>query len=240
MANALWILCGRDDLEFIDFYNKRGKIFSDDGEKLYGAYGSRLFSGCTIDQLNDGIIARLKKDAFSRRTVATVFQPRDTTSHSKDIPCLLNVQFLFDCKQLNMITTMRSQSACGVMPYDLFALTFLHEAVALACGMKMGFYQHNCGSFHYYEEEEPFVETILKEPARPDKENVKVPTMPHNFFTTLLSAMEIEQDMRQRRWSSFDRMEEYWRNVLAILGAQTYGVDRMRPYLGMYYFHALK
>src|SRR5258708_1711186 len=43
VANALWMLAGRDDLEFIQYYNQRGKDFSDDGVTLYGAHGARLF-----------------------------------------------------------------------------------------------------------------------------------------------------------------------------------------------------
>lgn len=58
---------------------------------------------------------------------------------------------------------MRSQSALMVMPYDLFLLTMLHEAMAVRLGVGLGYYHHFCGSLHYYEDEEELVDAVLRE-----------------------------------------------------------------------------
>ncbi len=51
------------------------------------------------------------------------------------------------------------------LPYDVFAFSFLQEALAVELGMRVGHYHHNTGSFHYYLEEEPLVRELLGIPA---------------------------------------------------------------------------
>ena len=42
LAESIWVLSGRNDLEFIEIFNSRFKEFSDDGKTLHGAYGKRM------------------------------------------------------------------------------------------------------------------------------------------------------------------------------------------------------
>ena len=246
MANALWITGGRNDLDFIEYYNARGKNFSNDGETLYGAYGSRLASGCTINQIDSGIIDRLKKDPFTRRAFATIVQPRDTTSHSRDIPCLLSVQFHRTKDGLDMISTMRSQSAAMVMPYDIFALTFFHEVIATLLGAPLGIYHHNSGSFHYYMEEEPVVDEIMK--GQRFGKSVPLETIPilptEDIWGRLYRVMELETYIRAGTLTPAELQKEplpiYWKGILFLLGVQTWGKrDDVLAHVPEYYRAAL-
>ena len=231
VANALWILSGRDDLDFIAHYNARGKNFSDDGLSLYGAYGRRLFHGCRINQVAK-VIDRLKLDAMSRRAVAVVAQPRDASSNSRDIPCLLSVQFLYRAGRLDMVSHMRSQSACMVMPYDLFALMFLHEAVCTELGMQAGVYRHMATSFHYYLDEEEAVYKVLNEPVtniQQAERNVTPPRMDEQSspFTDVEEVLKIANNIRLEGMLPQDiehaSVSEYWKGILFLLGLQSWG-----------------
>jgi hypothetical protein len=47
IAETMWVLSGRDDVEWLSHYLKRAKDFSDDGEVWRAAYGPRLRLGGT-------------------------------------------------------------------------------------------------------------------------------------------------------------------------------------------------
>ncbi len=49
LGEALWYFSGSDELEFIRYYIKQYRRYSDDGRTLYGAYGPRLFGPESCD-----------------------------------------------------------------------------------------------------------------------------------------------------------------------------------------------
>ena len=231
VANALWILSGRDDVDFIAYYNQIGKKFSDDGLTLYGAYGRRLFHGCRINQVAK-VIERLKLDPSSRRAIAVVAQPRDASSNSRDVPCLMSVQFLFRLGRLDMVSHMRSQSACMVMPYDLFALMFLHEAVCMELNILPGVYRHVATSFHYYLDEEEIVRKVVNENMKmvqEDMSNTFPPRMDvqSSPFEDVVEVLKIADSIRLDGMLPKDiegaKVSEYWKGILFLLGLQTWG-----------------
>jgi thymidylate synthase len=50
------------------------------------------------------------------------------------------LHFLARGGRLDCVTHMRSQSAFKILPSDIFVLTMLHEAVAVAAGVELGRY----------------------------------------------------------------------------------------------------
>ncbi len=70
MAEAAWILSGTDSATLIGQYNRRMMLFSDDGEKLWGAYGPRL-----MGQLNH-VLSVLRRDTDSRQAITTTWRPQ--------------------------------------------------------------------------------------------------------------------------------------------------------------------
>lgn len=169
IANVLWCFMGNDELEFINYYNDKGAKFSDDGKSLHGAHGKRLMNSenGSLNFIKEAI-KKLQIDKNSRRAVALCFYPEDIVAESKDIPCIISMQFLVRNNELNCIVNMRSQSAIFMMPYDVFLFTFLQEYVAHKLQIKVGKYYHNCASFHYYLDEELLLEKILKEQDNKD------------------------------------------------------------------------
>ena len=111
--------------------------------------------------------------------VIQVFNPFDLEGKSRDCPCLVSLQFILREGVLHSIGHMRSQSALMVMPYDLFLLTMLHEAMAMRLGVGLGCYHHFCGSLHYYEDEAELVDAVLhKYRAAPPEMPPMIPLSP--------------------------------------------------------------
>lgn len=160
LGNFLYIAQQSNKLEVIKYYNPRGVNFSDDGETLRGGYGKRIFDIDGVNQWNQ-VIKELKIDPDSRRAIITIHLPKYDWAGSLDTPCTASFQVFIRDGKLNMINTMRSQSAAFVMPYDIFLMTMLQELMANELGVKLGYYHHFCGSIHYFSNETSMVENII-------------------------------------------------------------------------------
>lgn len=133
----------------ITFYNKRYSQFSDNGVDLYGAYGKRIFN--EINNQWENIIKKLQEDSESRQAVISIFEPKDLTVVSKDIPCTCHIQYFIRKNKLNCIVTMRSNDIIWGTPYDVFNFTMIQEILANVLNVELGEYLHFVGSLHIYE-----------------------------------------------------------------------------------------
>ena len=52
LAEVVWIMTGRRDLAFLEFWSKEYRKFAGDGPELHGAYGYRIRRHLSIDQLD--------------------------------------------------------------------------------------------------------------------------------------------------------------------------------------------
>jgi thymidylate synthase len=226
VANSLWTISGSDELRFIDFYNQRGRNFSDNQITLHGAHGKRLFNANGVNQI-EAIGERLKQDPYSRRTVASVYCPSDNRASSKDIPCPIAIQFLQRDGKLHAITYMRSQSAAMILPYDIYSFTFLQEVLAVELGFELGTYHHVCGSLHYYLDEEDLVKRIVtEEDVLTSDSYCPSPAMPREGspLKMVSKLMTMEEELRRQiqskqkvSRSQLSDIPEYWQNLLLIL-----------------------
>ena len=100
IAETMWILAGRNDVEWLSYYLPRAAEFSDDGETWRGGYGPRLrrFGAplaegiLHLDQL-DAVVRELRAHPTSRRAVLSIYDPlmdtrRENEEPWKDVPCL--------------------------------------------------------------------------------------------------------------------------------------------------------
>lgn len=111
LAETMWVLGGRNDVEYLSRYLPRAKDYSDDGKTWRGAYGPRIrgwrgevkdrvnANGMTsapeiVDQIAE-CVKILKNDLSSRRAVAVIFDPAADFVESKDIPCLAGETLLW-------------------------------------------------------------------------------------------------------------------------------------------------
>lgn len=225
VANAIWTLAGSDSLAFIAPYNPRGEQFSDDGQTLHGAHGKRLFDSGGVDQVR-AALHRLRADPQSRRAVAVIMQGSDSVSSSRDIPCVISLQFIRRAGELHCMVNMRSQSAAMVLPYDVFAFSFLQECLAVELGVRVGRYYHNSGSFHYYLDEEPLVRRLLSEPASQGATSLGAPAMPPepSPFAAVDLVLEYEDKVRQAVRAGHSAasvplplLPRYWKDIALLL-----------------------
>lgn len=165
IAQWIWVMGGSDDVAAISYYNSRGWDFTEDQQSLRGAFGHRLRRTDGVDQL-ERIVERLRRDPTSRREVAIVPLVSDLKRDMRDQPCLTSLQFLLRDDRLELVVTMRSQSALLVLPYDASLFMTLQCWMAARLEVTPGAYIHTAASFHIYEDEFSLADGLLDSPSR--------------------------------------------------------------------------
>lgn len=162
LAEVLWILAGRDDVDMLAAYNSRIADFSDDGRTFNAAYGYRLRHAFGHDQLED-CIAQLEADPGCRQAVLQINHPgfdsgfvehADGSSSprvTKDRACNVSSHMLLRDGRLNWTQFMRSNDAIWGTPYNVMQWTHVQEYVAARLGVELGTYTHVSDSFHIYD-----------------------------------------------------------------------------------------
>tara|TARA_R100000781_G_scaffold1799_2_gene3058 strand:+ start:11991 stop:13007 length:1017 start_codon:yes stop_codon:yes gene_type:complete len=148
---SLWMLGGRNDLDYVVKYNKRMKEYSDDGVVLHGAYGYRWREHFGGDQL-ELVIQRLQMDPSDRRCVIQMWDPVvDLNRAGVDVPCNTCIYFKIRDNMLHMTVSNRSNDIIwGTFGANVVHMSMLHEYVASAIGVETGFYTQISDSFHAY------------------------------------------------------------------------------------------
>ena len=155
---SLWMLAGRNDVEFVERFNPQMKMYSDDGERIWGAYGFRWRDFFGFDQL-DALVKLLKHDQYSRRGVVTMWDPQgDAVGDSgeggptgKDVPCNTHLYFKIRGGALRMTICCRSNDMLwGAYGANAVHMSMLHEYLAGKLGVRVGPMTQVSDSLHVY------------------------------------------------------------------------------------------
>ena len=152
LMESIWMLAGRNDVGFLQQFNKRMVEFSDDGKAFNAAYGHRWRKHFAHDQL-DEVIKLLRRDPATRQAVVQIWDNADLLKKTKDKAC--NTQIIFDVRQdrLNMTVFNRSNDIWwGAYGANAVHFSFLQEFVAAATGHRIGVYRQVSNNFHLYTE----------------------------------------------------------------------------------------
>lgn len=151
LMEGLWMLAGRNDVEWIGTYNSSFHQFSDDGKTFNAAYGYRWRKQFNRDQIAEAI-TMLKKDETTRRCVVSMWDPyADFNEEGKDFPCNLNIHFLIRDKKLTMTVFNRSNDVIwGAYGANVVHMSMLQEYVASMLDIEIGFYTQVSNNFHAY------------------------------------------------------------------------------------------
>ena len=152
IAEAVWVLAGRDELAWLARYIPRAADYSDDGEIWRAAYGPRLrrWRG-RVDQL-DRVRELLLSDPTSRRAVAGLFDPDADFVDSKDVPCNNWLSWIMRDGRLHLAVALRSNDAMwGFSGANAFEWSLVHEALSHWVGAEVGSQTWLASSFHLYE-----------------------------------------------------------------------------------------
>lgn len=152
LFEALWMLGGRNDVEFPARYVQRMRSFSDDGTTLHGAYGHRWRTHFGFDQL-EIIVERLTAMPGDRRATLSMWDAAsDLGIDSKDVPC--NLQAVFNItpdNKLHMTVFNRSNDILwGCYGANAVHFSVLQEYVASRVGVPMGQYWQVSVNYHLY------------------------------------------------------------------------------------------
>ena len=215
VAEALWMMLGRNDTEMIGHYCQDIVKFSDDGQTFFGAYGPPLLAQ------RDYIKDKLKADSDSRQAVVTLW--RQSPPETKDVPCTVAIQFLVRDGKLHGIFTMRSSDAWLGIPYDVFNFSLIINAMAGEIGVEPGSLMLQLGSSHLYARNREAAYEMLNttvQATMTDPPKVRVPLLP-GWTPTALSAYEdIAREsgtcsLLAARWSS--SWHETWVQFIEVL-----------------------
>lgn len=218
IGETLWYLSKNNDLAFIEYYIKRYKDETEDGNTIYGGYGRRLFNYQEkFNQVNN-VIELLKKRPSSRRAAIQLFSAEDLEGDHKEIPCTCTLQFVIRDNFLHMITYMRSNDAYLGLPHDIFSFTMLQEIIARALGVELGSYKHSVGSLHLYENNKDSVLQYLQEGFQSTTK--PMPPMPiGDPFPNIETILKMEEKIRTEPNFSITipKLDSFWRDVVILL-----------------------
>ena len=149
------MLQGRNDVEWISYFNSNMRKFSDDGIIFHGAYGFRWRQHFSFDQI-ERVISLLKNNPNSRRAVIQMWDCvvdlyKKEEQAPKDLPCndLIFLQIL-DGK-LDMSVICRSQDIIwGAYGANSVHFSILQEYIAGMLGIRMGLLYQFSNNYHAY------------------------------------------------------------------------------------------
>jgi len=163
LMEAMWMLAGRNDGAFLDYYVKDfSKMFGEDGI-IPDAYGYRWRYGLQYDQLHE-IANQLWNESNSRQAVLQMWGAgRDDLRVGYIKPCNLVATFRIQNNRLNMTVFNRSNDliwgCCGA---NAVHFPILQEYLAGRIDVEMGEYWQISTNLHLYAKHYEMAEEILR------------------------------------------------------------------------------
>lgn len=155
IAELIWIMNGRNDSKFLNYFNRQLPKFAGQGNTYHGAYGHRLQHHFGINQLERAYDS-LKHKPYSRQVVLQIwdshidFPGMNGSEAAPDIPCNIVSMLKVRNDKLEWMQIVRSNDIHRGLPYDLVLFTTLQEIIAGWLGLKVGTYNHLSDSLHLY------------------------------------------------------------------------------------------
>lgn len=169
LAEVVWILSGRGDVDWICYFNKNMKMFQDgNNPEFHGAYGRRIFDwptgNMTLLNQMDHALRKIREDSYTRQSVISLWDPvRDNIYKSKDYPCNNLVYFSLRDGVLDMTVVIRSNDLVWGVPYNAVQFTHLLAYAAGNLQVKMGTLTYVIQNLHYYMHlYKPTIATLLE------------------------------------------------------------------------------
>lgn len=151
LAETLWVMAGRADVDWLSTFLPRAIDFSDDGVSWRGGYGPRLRHWNGVDQVAQ-VRRLLLEEQTTRRAVMSIFDPGQDFISSKDIPCNNWLHWLVRDGRLNLTIAVRSNDLMwGFSGINSFEWSVLQEMMAHWVGAEVGDATYLASSLHLYE-----------------------------------------------------------------------------------------
>ncbi len=191
IAELIWILSGRNDSAFPNYWNPVLPKFAGTGDTYHGAYGYRLRKSLGIDQIERAYKALLN-DPESRQVVLQIWDSRCDLPDEKgkpvapDIPC--NICSLPKVRngKLEWLQIMRSNDVFLGAPNDLFLFMAVQEIMAGWLGIEVGTYVHISDSLHCYEHDLEAFDTSNKAVTVTSTDDLAIPKAESDRAITII------------------------------------------------------
>jgi thymidylate synthase len=165
IAEVIWIIQGRNDSRFLNYFNRRLPDFAGRGPTYYGAYGHRLRKNLGIDQIERAYKV-LKANPTTRQVVLQIWNSRhdfpqeDGKPRSEDVPC--NIASILKLREgrLEWMQVMRSNDLFRGLPYNIVQFTSLQEILAGWLDVQVGNYCQISDSLHVYESDYRAIQSL--------------------------------------------------------------------------------
>jgi thymidylate synthase len=241
LAEVIWILTGRNDASFLNYFNRALPSFAGRGPSYHGAYGFRLrrhFEDAQnrgLDQLERAYLT-LSHQPDSRQAILQIWDCRVDlpdplgAPSAEDIPC--NVLAMLKVREgtLHWTQVVRSNDLFRGFPYNLVQFTMLYEVIAGWLGLNMAPYHLLIDSLHLYEDTWAAIERSVPLQLLPSNDNLGLARNESDAaFDQLASLGERIADDRStipaiREWARKSMLPPGHRNILVVLAAE--GVRR--------------
>lgn len=230
IAEVVWIVTGRRDSAFLNFWNPRLPRYAGDGDHYYGAYGHRLRHHFGLDQLERAYQA-LSANRSSRQIVLQIWDPRfDLPSHDggptdPDIPCNLCSLLKVRNDRLEWMQIIRSNDFFLGMPHNFVQFMSLHEIIAGWLELAVGTYSQISDSLHLYEKDVANVEASAPFAAPRSTDSLRLPKHTSDEgFAALASRMDAMRESTLREHeiielASRNALPTVMQNILVIVAA---------------------
>lgn len=231
LAEVLWILGGRDDSAFINYFNRGYSRYCGDGPVYHGAYGKRLRGHLGLDQLERAYEV-LRANPDTRQVVLQIWDsavdfPKSTGEPvSKDIPCNIVAMLKIRSGVLEWTQVMRSNDLFRGLPYNIIQFTALQEILAGWLGIGMGSYYHFSDSLHVYETE---VASVMESSSVVPERNTDSLSLPKADYEQVLTELAAAADRITEESSTAEQIASIahkaclplsYKNILFVLSAE--------------------
>lgn len=157
LAEIIWLLCGRNDAAFLNYFNAQLPRYAGNGDTYHGSYGFRLRKHFGPDQL-ERAYESLSRKPHSRQVVLQIWDPRvdfplpDGSETSLDVPCNISSMLKIRNDRLEWTQVIRSNDLFRGLPYNFIQFTTLQEVLAGWIGVEPGAFHTISDSLHVYDD----------------------------------------------------------------------------------------
>lgn len=180
ISEVVWIINGREDSAFLNYWNRQLPKFAGHGEKYHGAYGHRLRRQFGIDQLERAYEA-LRANPESRQVLLQIWNPIQDMPDSRgrpaaaDIPCNICSLLKIRDGRLEWLQVMRSNDLFLGVPHNFIQFTFLQEIMAGWLGLELGSFDQISDSLHIYRNDETHILEERQIHSSPNPDSIAMP-----------------------------------------------------------------
>ena len=170
LMEPLWMIAGRNDVDFVSKYSRQISSYSTDGVTFNGAYGYRARNHFDCGDQFELAVERLKRYPGDRRTVISLWDGHEDLrleNNEKDHPCNTAIYLYLRGKHLDMTVTNRSNDMLwGAYGANAVHFSYIQEYLAARIGCKVGTYYQMSNNLHIYTDFGPYSKLVDREAGK--------------------------------------------------------------------------